>query len=420
MKRYLRMVARLYPRAWQERYAQEFEALLDDVRPTWRDAGDILAGAVKMHLTTGSSYLKLTAILAVSGLILGIFASFSAPKRYVSTGVVRLETDPEAVDRFPRAVSEVLSRGRLSEIIQRPSLELYKKERARVPMADIVEDMRKDIRIGRQADGIVEVAFAYSDAAKAEATARALVNGLALATGRHDAASWQKAWPDDPPPPGQRLAVVRAPDLPAQPVRGGVRLGWPAAGIAAGLFAAWLIRRPKQNLRLVGFAVAGATVAIAVSFGIGDRYTSSAVVRMTPPEAPKRVWNVVATEPLTAHFRRLQEQVVKPEALDDIQIKGVGPDTFLLSFTDTDRYHAQRFVRGLIEEFAERNVREQLVRTKDGQLGPNFEVVDPAALPEMPVFPNRLAIGAFGLPVGLVAGVFLLRRRRGQVAGERG
>jgi hypothetical protein len=111
----------------------------------------------------------------------------------------------------------------------------------------------------------------------------------------------------------------------------------------------------------------------------------------------------------------LQEQVVKPETLEDVEIKAVGPDTFLLSFTHTDRYHAQRSVRRLIEEFAERNVRAQVLRTKEGQLGPNFEVLDPATLPEMPAFPNRLAIGAFGLPVGLVAGVFFLRRRRGQV-----
>jgi hypothetical protein len=384
----------------------------------------------------------LTAILTVSGLILGIFASFSAPKRYVSTGVVRLETDPEAVDRFPRAVSEVLSRGRLSEIIQRPSLELYKKERARVPMADIVEDMRKDIRIGRQADGIVEVAFAYSDAAKAEATARALVNGLALATGRHDAASWQKAWPNDPPPPGQRLALVKAPDLPSQPVRGSVRPGWPVAGIAAGLFAAWLIRRPKQNLQLVGFALAGAALAIAASFGIDDRYTSTAVVRMAPPEAPKRLWSVLATEPLTAHFRRLQEQVVQPEVLaevsaqarvpfraGDLEIKSLGPDVFMVSFTSTDRYKSQGFVRHMVRQFMERDAREQGYRTREGgevqvafehKMGPNFEVLDPATLPELPVFPNRLAIGALGLPVGLVAGVFLLRRRREQVAAERG
>jgi hypothetical protein len=70
------MAARLYPRVWRERYGDEFEALLDDVRPTWRDAGDILAGAVKVHLTTGSSYLKFAGVMAVFGLIWVVLRRF--------------------------------------------------------------------------------------------------------------------------------------------------------------------------------------------------------------------------------------------------------------------------------------------------------------------------------------------------------
>ena len=128
------MAARLYPREWRERYAQEFDALLDDVRPTWRDAGDILAEAVKMRLTTHSSYLKLSVILACSGLILGVFASFSAPKRYTSTAVAQVENG-----QFRRALNEVFSRASLAEIIQRPSLDLYPDERARLPVAEVAE-----------------------------------------------------------------------------------------------------------------------------------------------------------------------------------------------------------------------------------------------------------------------------------------
>src|SRR5690242_20618397 len=99
MKRYLRMAAQLYPRPWRERYGDEFEALLDDAPPTWRDAADIVLGALKVHLTTGSSCLKLSAVLGAVGLVLGAAASFTAEKRYVSTGVVRLESEPGAEDR---------------------------------------------------------------------------------------------------------------------------------------------------------------------------------------------------------------------------------------------------------------------------------------------------------------------------------
>ena len=42
---------------------------------------------------------------------------------------------------------EILSRGSLTELIQRPSLDLYTKERQTKPMEDIVEMMRKDIKL---------------------------------------------------------------------------------------------------------------------------------------------------------------------------------------------------------------------------------------------------------------------------------
>jgi hypothetical protein len=133
--------------------------------------------------------------------------------------------------------------------------------------------MRKDIRVRKQKDGTVELTFAHTDAAKAEATARALMNEMSLSM--------------------DKLELVRAPALPSQPVRGAVQPALLGAGIAAGLFAAWLIRRPKRNLGLIGFAAAGAAAAIAGSFMIGNRYTSSAVVRVN-----------LSTEPPTVHFRR--------------------------------------------------------------------------------------------------------------------
>jgi uncharacterized protein involved in exopolysaccharide biosynthesis len=74
-------------------------------------------------------------------------------------------------------------------------------------------------------------------------------------------------------------------------------------------------------------------------------------------------------------------------------------------FYPRERY-AQESVRQLLTQLAERNVGE------GGKLGPTFEVLDPATLPGRPVYPNRLAIGAAGLPVGLLAGVLFFRRPR--------
>lgn len=46
-----------------------------------------------------------------------------------------------------RDAAEILSRTSLSELIQRPSMDLYRKERLRTPMEDVIEGMRRDIKI---------------------------------------------------------------------------------------------------------------------------------------------------------------------------------------------------------------------------------------------------------------------------------
>src|SRR5580698_7809554 len=46
----IRFGARMYPRAWRERYGREFEALLDDTGADGRIAADVIAGAVLMQI----------------------------------------------------------------------------------------------------------------------------------------------------------------------------------------------------------------------------------------------------------------------------------------------------------------------------------------------------------------------------------
>ncbi len=54
MRTLIRWAARLYPEAWRERYAAEFDALLEDISPSFRDLCDVLGGALKARLTTAS------------------------------------------------------------------------------------------------------------------------------------------------------------------------------------------------------------------------------------------------------------------------------------------------------------------------------------------------------------------------------
>ena len=50
MKRLIRLASRLYPSSWRRRYAREFEALLDDVKPGPRQLFDVLKGAIAMRV----------------------------------------------------------------------------------------------------------------------------------------------------------------------------------------------------------------------------------------------------------------------------------------------------------------------------------------------------------------------------------
>jgi hypothetical protein len=52
MRRWIRLIAWLYPARWRRRYGAEFDALLEDATPTWRNAVDVGWGALEMHMNT--------------------------------------------------------------------------------------------------------------------------------------------------------------------------------------------------------------------------------------------------------------------------------------------------------------------------------------------------------------------------------
>src|SRR5580765_1148727 len=129
-----------------------------------------------------------------AGLVIAVVVAFLWPDTYVSQAVLRI-TPQQISDRLvPQVVNmqmqqrleqmrqEILSRGSLIELIQRPSLDLYRKERQRYPMEDIVQDMRnKAIRIqtveigGGRAASAFTISFSYPDRFKAQAVVRELV-----------------------------------------------------------------------------------------------------------------------------------------------------------------------------------------------------------------------------------------------------
>ena len=105
----MRLAAKLYPRAWRERYSDEFDALLEDYRPSWRELGDVMRGALKMQIKMSRVYLTIVAAAAVAGAIVAGAAVFTAPRTYVSSAVAQMA--PRDIEVFE---TEILSRTFLS------------------------------------------------------------------------------------------------------------------------------------------------------------------------------------------------------------------------------------------------------------------------------------------------------------------
>ena len=100
-------------------------------------------------------------------------------------------------ERIAQMQQEILSRTSLSELIQRPALNLYRRERDAQPLEDVIEQMRaRDIRVsivnlagqGNRPASAFQIEFAYPDRFKAQAVVQALITrfteSMATVTGQ--------------------------------------------------------------------------------------------------------------------------------------------------------------------------------------------------------------------------------------------
>ena len=131
---------------------------------------------------------------AFAGLVISIVVAFLIPNTYVSTA--ELEITPAQVsdalvpaavtqqltDRIISMENQILSRTSLSQIIQDPKLDLYRRERAKAPLDDVIDEMQKNVHVelrgldasGRHASAF-RISFSYPDRIKAHDTVAMLV-----------------------------------------------------------------------------------------------------------------------------------------------------------------------------------------------------------------------------------------------------
>lgn len=133
-----------------------------------------------------------------AGLVIAVVVAFLWPDTFISTAVMRITPQQVPQSLVPTNIStqiserltamqqEILSRTSLQELLQRASLNLYPKERLRKPMEDVIDQMRKAVRITLMQGNVTEpqqqkfasafqISFSYPDKYKAQAVVRELV-----------------------------------------------------------------------------------------------------------------------------------------------------------------------------------------------------------------------------------------------------
>ena len=145
MKRTMRLLARLYPSSWRKRYGAELDALLEDARPSARDAFDVFWGAVKMQMTTWR-FGRIMLACSLVGILVAAAVSFAMPSHYRSQAVFSATPASEfTLDMLKDLTRNISGRESLNPVIQEHNL--YARERARMPLDAVIDKMKQDITV---------------------------------------------------------------------------------------------------------------------------------------------------------------------------------------------------------------------------------------------------------------------------------
>src|SRR5713101_5318126 len=106
MRNLIRFAAWLYPPRWRRRYGVEFDALLEDVRPGWRELLNVLKGAVAMQMR---HFGAMAAGFAVAGAFVAGLVLWRMPDTYFSSAMVNM-WPAEAAKAVPALITNSTSR----------------------------------------------------------------------------------------------------------------------------------------------------------------------------------------------------------------------------------------------------------------------------------------------------------------------
>jgi hypothetical protein len=234
-----RMLIRLYPAAWRQRYGDELEELMGDAPGGWRASFDVFKGAITMRMKNGST-AWLALWLMAAGAVLGFAGSYLIPVTWEARTVAEISGPGGSralVESLQKSQSNTTSRRSLANLMIDPHLDIYKTERQSRPLEDIEDTMRRNIHIGispnngKGGSDLFSLSFRYSDPSKAADTASALMARMIQEL-----------------EPGYSITVLDAPTVPQKPIAP-QRLAVMVSGILVGLIVAFIIfiarRRPN-------------------------------------------------------------------------------------------------------------------------------------------------------------------------------
>ncbi len=232
----------LYPRAWRKRYGVELAALVEDSGVSARGLLDLIRGAL---VERGRSMMGFGVIAGVrrepwvlSPVVLGLVVAgaiaFSIPDQYISQAVLRLSASAAGVDWDKRVLSAARSTLDTDRLVRTMSTHgLYRSERGKRPMNDLVGHMRGNIIISTTrstASGgtpAFTVGFRYPDRSVARKVADDLVKSFLTADAGIEMV--------------RSAAVPESPVSPARPRI--VLVGFVCGALLAGAVLFWRLRR---------------------------------------------------------------------------------------------------------------------------------------------------------------------------------
>ena len=402
MKRWVRCAAWLYPAGWRKRYAGEFEALLDDADLRWTDFWDIVRGALAMQIKMWS-FGKVVGAFGLAGLAIAAVVTWRTPPVYQSTGVMRVTGTEDFSEQLQQVAPRVLTRSSLTRMVV--DGDIYKTERASQPLEDVVQKMRRDIVIrvlgdrGKLGSTAFSISFQYGDAAKAQWGARALLTRFS----------------EEMPlvQSGATLEVLDQASLPERPSEPN-RPVWVAVGLGLGLLAGSVVFGFGKWPRIAVAGFGTALVVLIGSYFVPDRFMSQAVLRGSNEHAieligqsigdPAFLQSVIQNPALGLYPGKPVAEAVALMQHSELRIARLslpaGRQSFIVAVSF--RYAGDRAkTQTVVHELVAHAMSAALADHAKSQI----EVLDPANLPEEPVWPNRPVFGFLGLLGGILIGV---------------